>query len=99
MKLTSVLAAATLSAALVLTPAVAKPAAAQQLFPDSVATAVPFVLWAITGAIIGAVAWPVVAGGAAAGAAPAGLVTVDALLNTGTLAGAVLGGAGFMMTR
>ena len=71
------------------------------------ATVIPVVLWAVTGAVIGAVAWPYVAGGAAAtaaapGAAAAttgGLTSIGSFLNTGAAAGAVLGGVGYLMTR
>jgi hypothetical protein len=64
----------------------------------SVGTVLPVVLWAATGAVIGAVVWPVAVGGAAAAATP-GVMTVGSLLNMGALAGTFLGGAGYILTR
>jgi len=92
-------AAAIASAVLIGAPVLATPAQAQQTSYTSASTVVPVVLWAATGAVIGAVAWPLVVGGAAAGAAPAGVMSLAAFLNTGAAAGAVLGSAGYIMTR
>jgi hypothetical protein len=91
-------AAAIASAVLIGAPVLATPAQAQQASYTSASTVVPVVLWAATGAVIGAVAWPLVVGGAAAGAAP-GVMSLAAFLNTGAAAGAVLGSAGYIMTR
>jgi hypothetical protein len=65
----------------------------------TVSTAVPVILWAATGAVIGAVIWPAVAVGGAAAAAPGGVMSVGAFLNAGAAAGAFLGGAGYILTR
>jgi hypothetical protein len=85
------------SAALVGTPALSSPAAAQT--SPTIGTAVPIVLWAVTGAVIGAVAWPMIVGGGAAAAATPGVMSAAAFLNPGAAVGTVLGGAGYMMTR
>src|SRR5437867_1656740 len=84
------------SAALIGTPALSSPASAQT--SQTIGTVVPVVLWAVTGAVIGAVAWPMIVGGGAAAAAP-GVMSAGALLNTGAAIGTVVGGAGYMMTR
>jgi len=92
--------AACLVVSLALTGAsgLASPAAAQT--PSStLATAVPVILWAATGAVIGAVAWPMIVGGGAAAAATPGIMSAGSLLNTGAAVGTVLGGAGYLMTR
>ncbi len=59
----------------------------------------PIVLWAVTGAVIGAVVWPMVVGGGAAAAAAPGVMSAGAFLNPGAAVGTVVGGAGYMMTR
>jgi hypothetical protein len=88
------------AAALIGTPMLAPAAMAQPVSMTSASTVVPVVLWAATGAVIGAVAWPLVAGGAAAAAAgPVGVMTVGSLLNMGALSGAFLGSAGYLLTR
>jgi len=87
------------SAVMIGAPALAPAASAQPSNSTSASTVVPLVLWAATGAVIGAVAWPVVMGGAAATAAPAGVMSLGAFLNTGAAAGAVLGGMGYVLTR
>jgi hypothetical protein len=87
------------SAMMVSAPALMPSAAAQSVSPPSASTVVPVVLWAVTGAVIGSVAWPLLAGGTAASAAPAGVMSVDAFLNAGALAGAFVGGVGYLLTR
>jgi hypothetical protein len=84
------------SALLVAAPNMARPAAAQTA--PVIGKAVPVILWAVTGAVIGAVVWPMVIGGAAVAAAP-GVTSAGALLNTGAAIGTVLGGAGYLATR
>jgi mannose/fructose/N-acetylgalactosamine-specific phosphotransferase system component IIC len=96
MTLRGLAAAAALSAALVGAPALSAPAAAQT--SQTVAKALPVVLWAVTGAVIGAVAWPMIVGGGAAAAAP-GVMSAGAFLNPGAAMGTVIGGAGYLMTR
>ena len=96
MKLRGIVAACVVSAALIGAPALSTPAAAQT--SPMIGTALPVVLWAVTGAVLGAVAWPMIAGGAAAGAAP-GVMSAGAFLNPGAAVGTVLGGAGYLMTR
>jgi prolipoprotein diacylglyceryltransferase len=86
------------SMALTMSPVLAPPAAAQTPSMSSASTVVPLVLWAATGAVIGAVVWPVIVGGAAA-AGPAGIVSVSSFFNTGAAAGTFLGGAGYLLTR
>lgn len=62
----------------------------------AIATYLPVSLWTITGAVIGAVAWP----GLAAGTLTiTPITTTGALWNAGAAVGAVVGGAGFMATR
>jgi len=78
-------------------PGVTSPAAAQT--GAAVATALPVVLWAVTGAVLGAVAWPMIVGGSAAAAAAPGVVSASSFLNTGAAVGTLLGGTGYMMTR
>ena len=78
-------------------PISARPAAAQTA--QTMASALPVVLWAVTGAVLGAVAWPMIVGGGAAAAAAPGVMTVSSLANTGAAVGTVLGGAGYLMTR
>ena len=85
------------SVALIGTPALSSPAAAQT--SPTIGTAVPVVLWAVTGAVLGAVAWPMIVGGSAAAAAAPGVMSAGSLLNTGAAVGTVLGGAGYLMTR
>jgi hypothetical protein len=84
---------ATLTAA----PTLCSPAAAQT--SPAIGTAVPIVLWAVTGAVLGAVAWPMIVGGGAVAAAGPGITSAGALLNTGAAVGTVLGGAGYLLTR
>jgi len=86
------------SVALIGAPGLTSPAAAQTA-SSTLATAVPVVLWAATGAVIGALAWPMIVGGGAAAAATPGLMSASSFLNTGAAVGAVLGGAGYLMTR
>jgi mannose/fructose/N-acetylgalactosamine-specific phosphotransferase system component IIC len=86
-----------LAAALVAAPAAVTPAAAQT--SPVIGTAVPVVLWAVTGAVLGAVAWPMIVGGGAAAAAAPGVMSAGAFLNPGAAAGTVLGGVGYLMTR
>lgn len=88
---------ALVSTALVGTPAVSTPASAQTA--QALATTLPVVLWAVTGAVIGAVAWPMVAGGTAAAAAAPGVISAASFLNPGAAVGTVVGGAGYLMTR
>jgi len=85
------------SVALIGAPNLSSPAAAQT--SPTIGTAVPVVLWAVTGAVIGAVAWPMIVGGSAAAAMAPGVMSAGAFLNPGAAVGAVLGGAGYMMTR
>ena len=98
MKLRPLAAVAVASALMVGAPGLAPPASAQTAPSMSVGTVLPVVLWAATGAVIGAVVWPVAVGGAAAAATP-GVMTVGSLLNMGALAGTFLGGAGYILTR
>src|SRR4051812_19496930 len=69
MRTRTIAASMLVAAALTTTPMLAPAAMAQPVSMTSASTIVPVVLWAATGAVIGAVAWPVVAGGAAAAAA------------------------------
>lgn len=84
------------SVALAATPVMAPPAHAQNTMSNAVATGLPIALWAITGAVLGAVAWPIITGGTAA-AAP--INSVGAFMNTGAAVGTVVGGVGYYMTR
>jgi hypothetical protein len=99
-----------IATAMVLTvsPVLAPPARAEP--PSmSVSTILPVALWAATGAMIGAVVWPMIVGGAAAGAAvgaagaaapaAAGIMSASTLMNAGALAGAFIGGTGYLLTR
>ncbi|KAA0595188.1 hypothetical protein J2848_003618 [Azospirillum lipoferum] len=62
----------------------------------TIAALLPVSLWTITGAVIGAVAWP----GLAAGTLTITPITSTAALwNTGAAVGAVAGGAGYLATR
>lgn len=92
-------AAIALGAMMTAAPVLAPTAAAQPVNSTSPSVLLPTVLWGVTGAVIGAVAWPMIAGGAAASAAPAGLMSVGSFMNTGAAAGAVLGAAGYVLTR
>jgi hypothetical protein len=85
------------SVALIGAPSLSSPAAAQT--SPTIGKAVPVVLWAVTGAVLGAVAWPMIVGGSAAAAAAPGVMSAGSLLNTGAAVGTVLGGAGYLMTR
>ncbi len=85
------------SVALIGAPSLSSPAAAQT--SPTIGSAVPVVLWAVTGAVIGAVAWPMIVGGGAAAAATPGVMSASAFLNPGAAVGTVLGGAGYMLTR
>ncbi len=87
--------AAAVSLAVAGSPVLSQPAQAQSV-SSAVATVTPIALWAITGAVLGAVAWPVITGGTAA-AAP--ITSAGAFLNTGAAVGTVIGGIGYMMTR
>ncbi|WP_431855574.1 hypothetical protein [Azospirillum sp.] len=62
----------------------------------TIATYLPVSLWTITGAVIGAVAWPGLAAGTLS-ITP--ITTTGALWNTGAAVGAVVGGAGYLYTR
>lgn len=62
----------------------------------TIATYLPVSLWTITGAVIGAVAWPGLAAGTLS-ITP--ITTTSALWNTGAAVGAVVGGAGYLATR
>ena len=75
------------------------PQAEAQTVGSTLATAVPVVLWAATGAVIGAVAWPMMVGGGAAAAMAPGVMSASAFMNTGAAIGTVVGGAGYLMTR
>jgi hypothetical protein len=97
MRLHGFAAAALVSAALIGTPALSTQAAAQTA--PTIGTVTPVVLWAITGAVIGAVAWPMIVGGGAAAAAAPGVMSAGAFLNPGAVVGTVVGGAGYLMTR
>ncbi len=97
MKLRGLAAIAIVSVGLVGTPALSSPAAAQ--VSSTIGTALPVVLWAVTGAVIGAVEWPMVAGGGAAAAMAPGVMSASAFLNPGAAVGTVVGGAGYLMTR
>ena len=85
------------SVALTAGSGVASPASAQTA--STVATVLPVVLWAATGTVIGAVAWPLIVGGGAAAAATPGVMTAGSLLNTGAAVGTVVGGVGYLLTR
>ncbi|MGC1408041.1 MAG: hypothetical protein WA864_03730 [Acetobacteraceae bacterium] len=89
-------ACAVVAAALCATPMLPTPAAAQT--SPTIGTAVPVVLWAVTGAVIGAVAWPMIVGGGAAAMTP-GVMSAGAFLNPGAAVGTVIGGAGYLITR
>lgn len=84
------------SVAFTAAPVLAPPAQAQNTMSNAVATGLPIALWAITGAVLGAVAWPVITGGTAA-AAP--INSVGAFMNTGAAVGTVVGGVGYYLTR
>ena len=89
-----------LAVALVATAlAATAPQAEAQTVSSTLGTAVPVVLWAATGAVIGAVAWPMMVGGGAAAAMAPGVMSASAFLNTGAAIGTVIGGAGYLMTR
>ncbi len=62
----------------------------------TIAALLPVSLWTITGAVIGAVAWPGLAAGTLA-ITP--ITSTGALWNTGAAVGAVAGGAGYLATR
>ena len=85
------------SVALTAGSGVSSPASAQT--SSTVATVLPVVLWAATGTVIGAVAWPLIVGGGAAAAATPGVMTAGSLLNTGAAVGTVVGGVGYLLTR
>lgn len=87
--------AAVASLVLAASPAVSRPAQAQTV-TNTIATYLPVTLWTITGAVLGAVAWP----GLAAGTLAITPVTTSAaLMNPGAAVGAVVGGAGYLATR
>jgi hypothetical protein len=88
---------AVIAIALAGTPTLSTPAAAQT--SPTIGTAVPVVLWAVTGAVIGAVAWPMIVGGGAAAAMTPGVMSAGAFLNPGAVVGTVIGGTGYLMTR
>ena len=75
------------------------PRAEAQTTSSTFATAVPVVLWAATGAVIGAVVWPMMVGGSAAAAMAPGVMSAGSFMNTGAAIGTVVGGAGYLMTR
>lgn len=88
------------SALMVSASVVAPSASAQPRNTSSTAgTLLPVILWAATGAVIGAVAWPMIVGGAAAPAASAGIMNLGAFLNTGAVTGAIVGGGGYLLSR
>lgn len=104
------LAIAAASLALAAAPVISGPAYATEAEPPikgqvqapppsitgTIATYLPVSLWTITGAVIGAVAWP----GLAAGTLTITPITSSgALWNTGAAVGAVVGGAGYLATR
>ncbi|WP_448188995.1 hypothetical protein [Azospirillum sp. sgz301742] len=73
------------------------PAQAQtQTVTNTIATYLPVTLWTITGAVIGAVAWPGLAAGTIA-ITP--IASTAALWNPGAAVGAVVGGTGYLATR
>jgi hypothetical protein len=85
----------TLAAVLIATAALSAapaPAMAQapQIVPPAVATGLPIALWAITGGVLGAVAWPIMTTGIAAP-----IASVGALMNPGAAVGTVVGGVGY----
>lgn len=84
------------SIAMTSAPVMVQPAYAQNTMSNAVATGLPIALWAITGAVLGAVAWPVITGGTAA-AAP--INNVGAFMNAGAAVGTVVGGVGYYLTR
>jgi hypothetical protein len=95
MKMRGFAAVAIVSATLVGAPAMSTPAEAQTA-GDALAAAVPVALWAVTGAVIGAVAWPMmVGGGAMAAAATPGVMSAASFLNAGAAIGTVVGGVGY----
>jgi hypothetical protein len=91
--------AITLVAAVALTMGAANISPASAQTASTVGTVLPVVLWAATGTVIGAVAWPMIVGGGAAAAAAPGVMTAGSLLNTGAAVGTVLGGVGYLLTR
>lgn len=109
MKARTLAIAATASLALIAGPALSRTAHAQAAPPlkgqvqapapsvtGAIATYLPVSLWTITGAVIGAVAWP----GLAAGSLTITPITTSgALWNAGAAVGAVVGGAGYLATR
>ena len=95
---TRVLAVALVASVAMAAPGLA-PRAEAQTVSSTLGTAVPVVLWAATGAVLGAVAWPMIAGGGAAAAMAPGVMSASAFLNTGAAIGTVIGGAGYLMTR
>ncbi len=97
MRLRTVATAVMLSVTLVGAPDLAGSAQAQT--SPTIGTVVPVVLWAVTGAVLGAVAWPMIAGGGAAAAAGPGITSAGALLNPGAAVGTVIGGVGYVFTR
>ncbi len=88
---------AVIAVALVGTQTLSTSAAAQT--SPTIGTAVPVALWAVTGAVIGAVVWPMIVGGGAAAAMTPGVMSAGAFLNPGAAVGVVIGGAGYLMTR
>lgn len=99
--------AVALSASIVAAPVLSGTALAQSLPPKpqpttaqmvtgAIGAYLPVTLWTITGAVIGAVAWP----GLAAGTLSITPVTSSAaLMNSGAIVGAVAGGVGYLATR
>lgn len=104
MKARTLAIAATASLALSAAPALAQSAppikgqvqAPPPSITGTIATYLPVSLWTITGAVIGAVAWPGLAAGTLS-ITP--ITTTGALWNTGAAVGAVVGGAGYLYTR
>lgn len=77
-----------------------RPAPTRSLY-STTTTVLPVVLWTVTGAVIGAVAWQSLAVNMAVTAVgtPAGVMTLGAFANSGAAIGAVVGGVGYLWTR
>jgi hypothetical protein len=99
MRTRSLAIAAVASLALSASPAFAELQQVQQKSTVSsiVGVAVPATLWAVTGAVIAVVGWPIVASGGAVGFTP--ITSVAAFESTTGAVGAVVGGVGYLLTR
>lgn len=73
-----------------------RPVQQTQTVTNVIATYLPVTLWTITGAVLGAVAWPGIAAGTLA-ITP--VTTTAAFVNPGAVVGAVIGGSGYLATR